>query len=150
MKYNTYDRTPRMKAPKWIKMSLILFFALLIAITLFITILISVERQNIFLFIVGFLILSFCFLMVSAWGYNVSKSYFEINATKIKIIDYPFFKMRERSFFLNDIDKINWQSNAKGPSYFVFKNDKNKILFRTISAPEIKSLFENLGFNIEY
>ena len=99
MKYNTYDRTPRMKAPKWIKISLILFFALLIAITLFVTILISVERQNIFLFIVCFLILSFCFLMVSAWGYNVSKSYFEINATKIKIIDYPFFKMRERSFF---------------------------------------------------
>ena len=149
MKYNTYDRTPRIKAPKWIKIFLISFFAVLIAITLFVTILISIERQNIFLFIDVFLILLFCVLVSFAWCYNVSKSYFEINATQIKIIDYPFFKKRERSFFLNDIGKIKWHSNPRGPSYFVFKNNKNRILFSTISAPEIKSLFESFGFKIE-
>ena len=149
MKFNTYDRTPRIKAPKWIKIFLISFFAVLIAITLFVTILISIERQNIFLFIVCFLILLICVLVVSASCYNVSKSYFEIDATQIKIVDYPFFKKRERSFFLDDIEKIKWQFNAKGPSYFVFKNNKNKILFRTINAPEIKSYFEGVGFKIE-
>ena len=149
MKFNTYDRTPRVKTQKWIKIFLISFFAVLIAITLFVTILISIERQNIFLFIVCFLILLFCVLVVSAWCYNISKSYFEIDATKIKIIDYPFFKKRERSFFLNDIEKIKWQSNVKGPSYYIFKNNKNKILFRTISAPEIKSHFKGLGFKFE-
>ena len=149
MKYNTYDRTPKIKTPKPIKIFLISFFVVMIAIILFAIILALIERQNIFLFIVVFSILSFCALEVSAWCYNVSKSYFEINATQITIIDYPFFKKRERSFFLNDIEKIKWQFNGKGFSYFVFKNNRNKILFRTISAPEIQSLFESFGFEIK-
>ncbi len=151
MKFNTYDRTPSVKAPKWIKMFLISFFVFFTAIMLFVGIIISIDNQSIFPILITVISLSFVAFMASMYIYNAYKAYFEIDATTIKLISYPFFKRRERIFSLSDIKKIKWQYGGRvGISYLIFKNHKNNTLFRTINVPEIKSYFENVGFKIEW
>ena len=83
--------------------------------------------------------------------YNAYKAYFEIDATTIKLISYPFFKRREKIFSLSDIKKIKLRYGGQlGISFLIFINQQNKVLFQTMNVPEIKSYFEGLGFNVEW
>ena len=150
MKFNTYDRTPRIKTQKWVKIFLISFFVFFTAIMLFVGIIISIDNQSIFPILITVISLTFVAFMASMYIYNAYKAYFEIDATTIKLISYPFFKRREKIFSLSDIKKIKLRYGGQlGISFLIFINQQNKVLFQTMNAPEIKSYFEGLGFNVE-
>lgn len=151
MKFNTYDRTPRVKTPKWIKIFLLSFFVFFIAVMLFAGIIMSIDNQSIFPILATVISLAFVAFIASIYIYNVRKAYFEVDENTVKLISYPFFKKREKIVCLHDIKNIKLRLGGGLGSipYIVFKNQQNKTLFKTVNVPEIKSYFENLGFEIE-
>ena len=152
VKFYMYGRTPREKTPKWITVVLISFFVCLAAVFFMVGIVISIDIQSIFpILIVFFSITLFAFLM-AILAYNMNHAYIEIEDGMIKIVEYPFFKKRERSIFLQDIKKVKWHAGGgRGQLPFLaFKNNKNKMLFHLDYVPEVISYFEGLGFKIEY
>ena len=90
-------------------------------------------------------------VLLFATGYNMNHSYIEITHETIRIIEYPFFKKRERIVLLSDIKQAKWQAGGRGRlSYLVFKNDRNKNLFHLDYVPEVISYFEGLGVEIQH
>lgn len=150
MKFNTYDRTPRRKTPRWITIILISFFAGFTAIMLLVGVALSIDLQSVFPFFIMLLSILFFAFIESIYIYNVYKAYFEIDADTIKLVSYPFFKRKEKSVSLADIKKIKRESGGKPPHYLAFKNNQNKTLFRTVDVPEIRAYFETLGFKVEF
>ncbi len=149
MRFNTYDRTPRVKSPKWIKVFLISFFSFFAVFMLLVGIIISVDHQSILPILITVISFLFVVFIASIYIYNVRKAYFEIDEKTIKLISYPLFKRREISISLSDIKTIKRQSGGKAtPSYLIFANHKNKILFKTVDVPEIRTYFVGLGFKI--
>ena len=152
MKFNMYGRTPRGKTPRWITIFLISFFACLVVIFLIVGIVMSIDAQSIFPALIIVFTISFFTVLLFATGYNMNHSYIEITNETISIIEYPFFKKRERSIFLQDIKKVKWHAGGgRGQlPFLVFKNYRNKNLFHLDYVPEVISYFEGLGFKIEY
>ena len=152
MKFNIYGRTPRGKTPRWITIFLISYFACLVTFFLMLGIVMSIDAQSIFPALIIVFTISFFTVLLFATGYNMNHSYIEIEDGMIKIVEYPFFKKRERSIFLQDIKKVKWRAGGGSgqlPS-IAFKNNKNKMLFHLAYVPEVISYFEGLGFKIEY
>ena len=152
MKFNMYGRTPRGKTPRWITVFLVSFFACLVVIFLMVGIVMSIDAQSIFPALIIVFTISFFTVLLFATGYNMNHAYIEIEDGMIKIVEYPFFKKRERSIFLQDIKKVKWHAGSgRGQlSFLKFKNNKNKMLFHLDYVPEVISYFEGLGFKIEY
>ena len=151
MKFNMYGRTPRGKTPRWITIFLISFFACLVVIFLMVGIVISIDLQTIFPALITVFAISFFAVLLFATGYNMNHSYIEITNETIRIIEYPFFKKRERIVLLSDIKKAKWRAGGRGQlPYLVFKNSRNKNLFHLDYVPEVISYFEGLGVEIQY
>ena len=151
MKFNMYGRTPRGKTPKWITIFLISFFACLAALFFMVGIVISIDLQSIFPALITVFSISVFTVILSALGYNMNHSYIEITNETIRIIEYPFFKKRERIVLLSDIKKAKWRAGGRGRlPYLVFKNDRNKSLFHLDYVPEVIAYVEKLGLKIEY
>ena len=151
MKFNMYGRTPRGKTPKWITIFLISFFACLAALFFMFGIVMSIDAQS----ILPFLIILCCFallaLLISPVYYNMNHAYIEIEGETIKVVEYPFFKKREKIVLLHDIKKVKWRSGGRGRlPYLMFKNDKNKNLFHLDYVPEVIEFVEKIGFQIEH
>ena len=150
MKFYMYGRTPRGKTPRWITVFLVSFFACLAVIFLMVGIVISIDHQSIFPALITVFAISFFAVLLSALGYNMNHSYIEITNETIKIIEYPFFKKRERIVLLSDVKKAKWGAGGRGQlPYLVFKNDRNKSLFHLDYVPEVISYFEELGIEIQ-
>ena len=151
MKFYMYGRTPRGKTPKWITIVLVSFFAFLVTFFFMVGIVISIDIQSIFPILIVFsLSLFFAFLMANL-AYNMNHAYIEIEGETIKIIEYPFFKKREKSVLMCDIKKVKWRAGGRGSlPYLMFKNDKNKNLFHLDYVPEVIEFVEKIGFQIEY
>ena len=151
MKFNMYGRTPRGKTPRWITVFLVSFFACLVVIFLMVGIVISIDLHSIFPALIAAFAISFFAVLLSALGYSMNHSYIEITNETIRIIEYPFFKKRERIVLLSDIKKAKWRAGGRGRlPYLVFKNDRNKNLFHLDYVPEVISYFEGLGVEIQY
>ena len=152
MKFNMYGRTPRGKTPRWITVYLISFFACLAVIFLMVGIVISIDHQSIFPALITVFAISFFAVLLSALGYNMNHSYIEITNETIKIIEYPFFKKRERIVLLSDIKKAKWRAGGRGRwlPYLVFKNSRNKNLFHLDYVPEVISYFEGSDVEIQH
>ena len=151
MKFNMYGRTPRGKTPRWITVFLVSFFACLVVIFLMVGIIMSIDAQSIFLALIIVFTISFFTVLLFATSYNMNHSYIETTNETIKIIEYPFFKKRERIVLLSDIKKAKWKAGGRGRlPYLVFKNEKNKNLFHLDFVPEVRSYFEGLGVEIQY
>ena len=151
MKFNMYGRTPRGKTPKWITILLISFFACLAALFFMVGIVMSIDAQSIFPALIIVFTISFFTVLLFATGYNMNHSYIEITNETIRIIEYPFFKKRERIVLLSDVKKAKWRAGGRGQlPYLVFKNDRNKSLFHLDYVPEVISYFEELGIEIQY
>ena len=150
MKFNMYGRTPRGKTPRWITIFLISFFACLVVIFLMVGIVISIDLQTIFPALITVFAISFFAVLLFATGYNMNHSYIEITNETIRIIEYPFFKKRERIVLLSDIKKAKWRAGGRGQlPYLVFKNSRNKNLFHLDYVPEVRLYFEELGIEIQ-
>ena len=151
MKFYMYGRTPRVKTPKWITIVLVSFFAFLVTFFFMVGIVISIDIQSIFPILIVFsLSLFFAFLMANL-AYNMNHAYIEIEGETIKIIEYPFFKKREKSVLMCDIKKVKWRAGGRTQfPYLVFKNNKNKMLFHLDYVPEVIEFVEKIGFQIEY
>ena len=148
MKLNMYERTPKVKDSKWIKISLIVIWALFTAIFALMIIVLAIEDPA-FAFLV-FTIIFLCYFGFIVMAYNWRRAYMEIDGDTIQITDYPFFKERKKTVALRDIQKIKWRSGGRGmPPHLIFKNHKNKILFSTLDLPEIRAHFAELGFEVE-
>ena len=151
MKFNMYGRTPRGKTPRWITVYLVSFFACLVVIFLMVGIVISIDAQSIFPALIIVFAISFFAVLLSALGYNMNHSYIEITNETIRIIEYPFFKKRERIVLLSDIKKAKWRAGGRcWLPYLVFKNSRNKNLFRLDYVPEVISYFEGSGVEIQH
>ena len=151
MKFNMYGRTPSGKTPRWITIFLISSYACLVAIFLMVGIVISIDLQSIFPALITVLAISIFTVILSALFYSMNHSYIEITNETIKIIEYPFFKKREKSVLLSDIKKAKWRAGGRGRlPYLVFKNDRNKNLFHLDYVPEVISYFEELGVEIQH
>ena len=151
MKFNMYGRTPRGKTPKWITIFLISFFACLAALFFMVGIVISIDLQSIFPALITVFSISVFTVILSALGYNMNHSYIEITNETIKIIEYPFFKKREKIVLLSDLKKAKWRAGSREQlPYLVFKNDINKNLFHLDYVPEVIAYVEKLGLKIEY
>ena len=151
MKFYMYGRTPRKKEPKWIAIVLISFFAFLIAISFLFGIVMSIEAQNILPFIIVFCCFALLALLISPLYYNMNHAYIEIEGETIKVVEYPFFKKRERIVLLHDIKSVKWRAGGRGQlSYLVFKSEKNKNLFHLDYVPEVIEYVNKVGFKIEY
>ena len=151
MKFNMYGRTPRGKTPKWITIFLISFFACLAALFFMFGILMSIDAKS----ILPFLIILCCFallaLLISPVYYNMNHAYIEIEGETIKVVEYPFFKKREKIVLLSDLKKAKWRAGGRVQlPYLVFKNDRNKNLFHLDYVPEVIAYVEKLGLKIEY
>ena len=147
MKLNMYERTPKGKTPKWIKISLIAMWTLFTTVFALTIIILSIED-----FGLGFLvfaILFLCYFEFIVMAYNWRRAYMEIENDTIYITDYPFFKERKKVVSVKDIHKIKRRSGGQLPlAYLVFKNQENKTLFKTYDLPEIRAHFAELGFEI--
>ena len=151
MKFNMYGRTPRGKTPRWITIFLISFFACLVTFFLIVGIVMSIDAQSIFPALIIVFTISFFTVLLFATGYSMNHSYIEVTNETIRIIEYPFFKKRERIVLLSDIKKAKWRAGGRGRlPYLVFKNDRNKNLFHLDYVPEVRSFFEELGVEIQY
>ena len=149
MKFNMYGRNPRGKTPRWITVFLVSFFTCLVVIFLMFGIVMSIDAQSIFPALIIVFTISFFTVLLFATGYNMNHSYIEITNETIKIIEYPFFKKRERIILLSDIKKAKWKAGGRGRlPYLVFINSKNKNLFHLDYVPEVISYFEGLGVEI--
>ena len=151
MKFNMYGRTPRGKTPRWITIFLISFFACLAALFFMVGIVISIDLQSIFPALITVFSISVFTAILSALGYNMNHSYIEITHETIRIIEYPFFKKRERIVLVSDIKKATWRAGGRGRlPHLVFKNDRNKNLFHLDYVPEVISYLEGLGVEIQH
>ena len=151
MKFYMYGRTPRGKTPKWITIFLISFFACLAAFFFMMGIVMSIDAQS----ILPFLIILCCFallaLIISPVYYNMNHAYIEIEGETIKVVEYPFFKKRERIVLLHDIKKVKFRVGGKNqPPYLMFKNEQNKNLFHLDYVPEVIEYVKKLGLKISY
>lgn len=151
MKFYMYGRTPRKKEPKWIAIVLISFVAFIIAISFLFEIVRSIEAQNILPFIIIFCCFAFLALLISPVYYNMNHAYIEIEGETIKVVEYPFFKKRERIVLLHDIKKVKWRVGGRAQlPYLMFKNDKNKNLFHLDYVPEVIEYVKKAGLEISY
>ena len=151
MKFNMYGRTPRGKTPRWITIFLISFFTCLVTFFLMVGIVMSIDLQSIFPALITVFSISVFTVILSALGYNMNHSYIEITNETIRIIEYPFFKKREKIVLLSDLKKAEWRAGGRGRlPYLVFKNDRNKNLFHLDYVPEVIAYVEKLGLKIEY
>ncbi len=148
MKLNMYERTPKGTTPKWIKISLIVMWALFTAIFALMSVVVAIEDLAF-----GFLVFATIFLCYFGFivtSYNWRRAYMEIEGDTIYITDYPFFKERKKVVSVKDIHKIKWRSGGRLPlGYLVFKNQENKTLFKTFDLSEIRNYFVELGFEVE-
>ena len=151
MKFYMYGRTPRQKTPRWITIVLISFFSFLAAFFLINGIVMSIYIQSIFPVLITFCSIAFLASLIAALSYNMDHSYVEIDEETIKIIEYPFFKKREKIVLLHDIKKVKWGAGGRGQlSLLIFKDEKNKNLFHLDYLPEVIEYVHKLGFKIEY
>ena len=152
MKFYMYGRTPRGKTPKWITIFLISFFACLVAFFFMIGIVMSIDAQSILPFLITFFCIALSAFLLSPVAYNMNHAYIEIENETIKVVEYPFFKKRERIVLLHDIKKVKWGAGGgRGQlPYLMFKNDRNKYLFHLDYVPEVIAYVEKLGLKIEY
>jgi hypothetical protein len=114
-------------------------------------IVISIDIQSIFPALITVFSISVFTAILSALGYNMNHSCIEITNETIRIIEYPFFKKREKIVLLSDLKKAKWRAGGRVQSpYLVFKNDRNKNLFHLDYVPEVIAYVEKLGLKIEY
>ncbi|MBP3332649.1 MAG: hypothetical protein J6M35_01235 [Clostridia bacterium] len=151
MKFYMYGRTPRKKTPRWFIIVLISFFAFLAAFYFMVGIVMSIDTQSIYPVLITFCSIAFVAFLIATLAYYSDHSYIEIDGETIKIIEYPFFKKRERIVLLHDIKKVKWSAGGPGHlSLLMFKNEKNKNLFHLDYVPEVIDYVYKLGFKIEY
>ncbi len=151
MKFYMYGRTPREKTPKWITVFLISFFVCHAAFFFMVGIVISIDAKTILPFLITFFCIVLFVFLISPICYNMNHAYIEIESEEIKVIEYPFFKKREKIVLLHDIKKVKLRSGGRGRlPYLVFKDDKNKNLFHLDYVPEAIEFVEKIGFQIEH
>ena len=151
MKFNMYGRTPRGKTPRWITIFLISGFACFLTIFLMVGIVMSIYAQSIFPALIIVFTISFFTVLIFATCYTMNHSYIEITNETIRIIEYPFFKKRERIVLLSDIKKAKLRAGGgRRLPYLVFKNSRNKNLFHLDYVPEVISYFEVSGIEIQH
>lgn len=147
MIFYIYTKTPRGKIKKALKIFLIVYSSVFVSFLSFATIALSIHSHSIVPF---FIVLTFIAVLaceISRAFYNVYKAYIEIDYNTVRVVDYPFFRKREKLVYLYDIKKVKLRSGG-GIPYIEFKDQQNKRLFHIVYVPETKTYFEGLGFKI--
>ena len=152
MLFNTHDRTPKIKTNKTLKIMLILGWCLNGALFLFAAIATSIISRSILpalIFLIP-IILIVTFVIVTTIDMN--KAYVQIEGHNITVVDYYFFRKKERCFKIDEIKTAEielgysfrvrgYRYSMMGFSYIVFRNDNNKYLFKVINCPETNDFF---------
>lgn len=154
MKFNTHDRTPRIKTNKMTKFLLFFGYGLLSSLLFFVAIATSVTADSIapaLIILAPFILLAVFFIIIIS---DMNKAYIKIDEANITITDYYFFVKKERVISMNDIKKAEivpgyssricgYRYSMAGTSYIVFKNQNEKYLFKILNCPETNEYFGN-------
>ena len=119
----------------------------------FIAIFTSVESKSIQPFLIIFIPIVLVALIAVITITDMNKAYVEINGDNITVVDYYLGFKKEKSFTLQEIKKAKitigfsfavkgYRYSQMGMTYIVFKNEKNKYMFKVLNCYETKDFFE--------
>ena len=152
MRFNTHDRTPKIKTKKSIKIMLIIEYSLIIALFIFLAIVCSLYISSIIpaaVILVPVLVLA---ILIAIPQNDMDKAYVEIIDDVIISTDYYFGIKKEKTFFLRDISTAEilngysmrvhgYRYSNAGCTYIVFRDNSGKYMFKVMCVPETKQYF---------
>ena len=152
MRFNTHDRTPKIKTKKSIKIMLIIEYSLIIALFIFAAIVCSLYISSIIpaaVILVPVLVLA---ILIAITQTDMDKAYVEIIDDVIISTDYYFGIKKEKTFFLRDISTAEilngysmrvhgYRYSNAGCTYIVFRDNSGKYMFKVMCVPETKQYF---------
>lgn len=148
MKFNTHNRTPKPKTPKYIKVLLAVAFGLIYATFIFAAIVTSFYISSIMPAVMLLTLVLVLTLLIVIPQKDIDKAYVEINDDKITVVDYWFGIKKEKVFLTKDIVYAEEVMGGyccggiSGCTYIVFRDNRDKYLFKIFCAPETKQFFE--------
>lgn len=155
MIFNTHDRTPRTKMNKKLQTMFVICYAFFGSFLLFATTAISIFSKSIAPLLIVLIPVSLAVAWIVITTVDMNKAYIEVYEHSITVVDYYFLHRRERTILKSEIKKgeitLGYSSRVRGYrhsgmglSYIVFRNEKNKYLFKIINFPETKEYFSKL------
>ncbi|MBQ3527468.1 MAG: hypothetical protein IJA52_02815 [Clostridia bacterium] len=152
MRFNTHERSPKIKINKTLKFLLALCIGFFTALFFFVAIATSIIAQSFApaLTILIPVTLTVAFLVITMIDMN--KAYIEVKDNCIRVVDYYFLFKKERIVLLDEIDKAEicighsfrvkgYRYSMAGFTYIVFTDKNDKYLFKVINCPETKEYF---------
>jgi len=143
MRFNTHDRTPKIKPKKFIIILLSVSIGLIIAPSLFCAIVCSFYANSIMPAVIILLPVLVLSLLTAITLKDRDKSYVEINDNVITVVDYYFGLKKEKTFLMQNIASAKiGVGRYMGCSYIIFRDNCGKYMFNIICVPETKQYFE--------
>lgn len=152
MRFNTHDRTPKIKTKKSVKIMLTICFSLIIALFLFMAIVCSLYINSIMPAVIILVPVLIIVMLIAITQNDMDKAYVEIIDDVIIATDYYFGIKKEKTFFIQDIATADvligysmrvrgYRYSNTGCTYMVFRDNSGKYMFKVICVPETKRYF---------
>ena len=153
MRFNTHDRTPKIKMAKSVKIMLAVGVGMIVVFLVFAVISCSFYANRIapaVLMLTPMFVLAILLVMIQR---DMAKAFVEINNDTITVVDYYFGIKKEKIFLSHDIANTEiiigysmrvrgYRYTSGGCSYIVFRGDNGKYLFKIMYVPETKQFLE--------
>ena len=152
MIFNTHNRTPKIEIDKTVKIILISGWSFMLALFLFFAIAISILSKSILPAVIILTPLAFIATWIAIRVIDMNKAYVQIDAESITVVNYCFFKRKEKRFTIGEIKTAEialgyslsprgYRHSNMGSSYIIFRGDNGKYLFKVISCPDTNAFF---------
>ena len=154
MRFNTHDRTPKIKTNKTLKIMLAIGFSMPIALLLFIAIVCSLYISSVMPAVLALAPVVMLAMLIAVTQKDMDQAFVEIVDDVITVTDYYFGIKKCKIFQLHDIATAEILSGTSmrvrgyrysnaGCSYIVFRNCEGKYMFKVLCVPETKRFFES-------
>ena len=152
MRFNTHDRTPKIKTKKSVRIMLTICFGLIISSFLFSAIVCSLYIESVMPAVLILAPLSVLVILIVITQRDMDKAYVEIIDDVITVTDYYFGIKNEKTFSMCEIDTAEiligssvrvrgYRYSNFGCTYIVFRGNGGKYMFKVICVPETKQFF---------
>lgn len=150
MTFYTHDRTPRSEPKPLLKKMFIFAYGLCVLLFLFMAIAVSISIQNALPGMIILIVFICLNVFVSAFIFDIRKSYVQIEKDHITITEYYFFIKKEKIISIQKIKKAEVLPGVSfrlhGPrlsriSYIVLNDASDQYLFKIIDSPETREYF---------
>ena len=154
MRFNTHNRTPKIKTKKSVKIMLTIGFGLIISLFLFMAIVCSLYINSVMpavLILTPVLVLA---ILIAVSQKDMDRAFIEIVDDVITVTDYYFGIKKEKTFSMQDIGYTEvligssmrirgYRYSNAGMTYIVFRDGNGKYMFKIICTPETKEFFKD-------